>query len=277
LLFQSAFINADYVKFIELAGGRVVPVPFNATTTELNKLFFSLNGLLYPGGADILNGTLYYESAAHLFDLALQANQQGDYFPLWGTCLGFEFLSVVVNGSVNLLTRFDAENISLPLSFTPYAPTARMFSLLNDVDRVSALKFLSSQPVTENYHHFGVSLADFQSSPSLQNFYELISTSNDRNGRIFASAMEAREYPVYAVQFHPERSLFEWDPSEAIDHSFQTVLIMQQFANSFVYEARKSPHRFPSSDDEFDSLIWNDQIIYSYKLIHDDMQMYVFP
>jgi len=89
--------------------------------------------------------------------------------------------------------------------------------------------------------------------------------------------MEAREYPVYAVQFHPERSLFEWDPSEAIDHSFQTVLIMQQFANSFVYEARKSPHRFPSSDDEFDSLIWNDQIIYSYKLIHDDMQMYVFP
>jgi gamma-glutamyl hydrolase len=275
--YGSAFINADYVKFIELAGGRVVPVPFNASTTQLNKLFSFLNGLLYPGGGDILNGTLYYESAAHLFDLALQANQQGDYFPLWGTCLGFEFLSVVVSGSINLLTRFDAENISLPLSFTPYAPIARMFSLLNDVDRASVLEFLSSQSVTENYHHFGVSIVDFQSSPNLQKFYHLISTSTDRNGRVFVSSMEAIEYPVYAVQFHPERSLFEWDPTEAIDHSFQTVLIMQQFANFFVHETRKSLHRFPSSTDEFDSLIWNDQVIYSYKLIHDDMQMYVFP
>jgi len=29
------------------------------------------------------------ESAGYLLDKAIAANDKGDYFPVWGTCLGF--------------------------------------------------------------------------------------------------------------------------------------------------------------------------------------------
>lgn len=47
-----------------------------------------------------------------------QANSQGDYFPVWGTCLGFEQLLVITSGE-NLLCRTNTSGISLPLEFTP--------------------------------------------------------------------------------------------------------------------------------------------------------------
>ena len=47
-----------------------------------------------------------------------QANDKGDYFPLWGTCLGFELLSVLTADNDSVISPVDAENISLPLTFT---------------------------------------------------------------------------------------------------------------------------------------------------------------
>jgi len=43
-------IAASYIKFIELAGGRVVPIPYDADTATLDKIFNGINGILFPGG-----------------------------------------------------------------------------------------------------------------------------------------------------------------------------------------------------------------------------------
>lgn len=48
----------------------------------------------------------------------LQANDAGDHFPLWGTCLGFELLSVIQSNDTSVLTAVDAENYSIPLVLT---------------------------------------------------------------------------------------------------------------------------------------------------------------
>lgn len=34
----------------------------------------------------------FIRSALFLLNLAKKANDDGDYFPVWGTCMGFEFL-----------------------------------------------------------------------------------------------------------------------------------------------------------------------------------------
>lgn len=47
----------------------------------------------------------------------LQANDAGDFFPIWGTCMGMQLLTVVVAGE-NLLTNTTAENVALPLNLT---------------------------------------------------------------------------------------------------------------------------------------------------------------
>lgn len=47
-----------------------------------------------------------------------QANDAGDYFPIWGTCQGLQQLSVLT-ANRNLLTLTDTKAVALPLNFTP--------------------------------------------------------------------------------------------------------------------------------------------------------------
>ena len=59
------------------------------------------------------------EAARRLWALALQANQaEDDFFPIWATCMGYEYLLMLVSdeGVDILQSGFDAENVSLPLN-----------------------------------------------------------------------------------------------------------------------------------------------------------------
>ena len=38
-----------------------------------------------------------------MINLAIVANNNGDYFPVWGTCLGFESLALSISNNVTLL------------------------------------------------------------------------------------------------------------------------------------------------------------------------------
>lgn len=46
-----------------------------------------------------------------------QANDRGEFFPIWGTCMGMQLLTVLV-AEVNLLVNTPAENIAMPLNLT---------------------------------------------------------------------------------------------------------------------------------------------------------------
>lgn len=47
----------------------------------------------------------------------LKANDKGDYFPIWGTCLGHEELTYLTSGEV-LLVNTKTDGFALPLNFT---------------------------------------------------------------------------------------------------------------------------------------------------------------
>ena len=52
---------------------------------------------------------------------------------------------------------------------------------------------------------------------------------------VFVSALEARRHPIWAVQFHPEKNLFEWSPHYAsVPHSASAVAASLYFARFFV-------------------------------------------
>lgn len=47
-----------------------------------------------PGGATWFNQTNgYSEAGRHIYDIAIEMNNRGEYMPIFGTCLGFELLS----------------------------------------------------------------------------------------------------------------------------------------------------------------------------------------
>lgn len=52
-------------------------------------MFQNINGLYFPGGDYILTIKSYFmRNAGYLLNKALEANDKGIYFPVWGTCLG---------------------------------------------------------------------------------------------------------------------------------------------------------------------------------------------
>jgi gamma-glutamyl hydrolase len=47
--FGDQYLVASYVKWIEMAGARVVPVQYNQSDAELTRVFGGLSGLVVPG------------------------------------------------------------------------------------------------------------------------------------------------------------------------------------------------------------------------------------
>ena len=67
--------------------------------------------------------------------------------------------------------------------------------------------------------------------------------------------MEGKEYPFYAVQFHPEKNLFEW--KVAADRSDSGAEIVQILSNKFVEDARNSKNTFGNDEDFMKASIYN--------------------
>lgn len=257
--FGSSYIPASYVKFLEAAGARVVPILVNQTREYYEHLFYSLNGILFPGGgADIvLSG--YGKAGKIIFDLSVKANDKGDYFPLWGTCLGFELLSYLAINK-NMLKRCSVYDVALPLNKTKDFHTSKMFkNIPKEIENI-----LTTKPVTVNYHNWCLTLSNYSKS-GLENFFRVLTTSKYKN-EVFISTFEAQRYPFYAVAWHPEKNQYEFvynAKHKNIPHSTEAVQVSQYFANFFVNETRKSSHKFSSLKEEKETLIYNYQPVYT--------------
>lgn len=115
------------MQWLESAGARVVPVPHKSSPEALKLYFNSLNGMVFPGGIADMDGTPYSNAGYFFLTEAIKSTDNGDPFPIWGTCHGFQMLNVLINNrSVgNTLSAFDSHHISLPIRFTPEAENSK--------------------------------------------------------------------------------------------------------------------------------------------------------
>uniref|UniRef100_W5NDC4 folate gamma-glutamyl hydrolase n=1 Tax=Lepisosteus oculatus TaxID=7918 RepID=W5NDC4_LEPOC len=250
--YGKTYIPASYVKYLESAGSRVMPVRLNLTFADYEKIFNSINGMLFIGGAVDLETSDFAKAAIIFYQLALKAYDSGDYFPMWGTCLGHQLLTVLV-AKENLLTKTPAENLALPLNLTTAAKSSRVFENFPH----ETLKALTQEPLTGNFHHYGVTFETFKGNEKLEQFFSILSTNIAENGVKFVSTMEGKKYPFYGVQWHPEVNRFEWDPKVQYPHSRNAVRVSSLLAEFFVNEARKSSHHFSNPEDEEAALMYN--------------------
>ncbi|OCT76859.1 hypothetical protein XELAEV_18032062mg [Xenopus laevis] len=249
--FGRSYIAASYVKTIESAGARVIPILLNLAEEEYQKIFNSINGILFPGGAVDLVKSEYARVAKLFYNWALEANDKGDYFPVWGTCLGFEELTYLTSGEI-LLTLTETEDISLPLNFSANALNSKLFKHISK----ELYTALSSKPITANFHYWSLSMQNFTKNEKLSKFYNVLTTNSDGSVE-FISTFEAYDYPIYGVQWHPEKNPFEWKKASNISHSSEAVRAAFYMAEFFVNEARKSSHHFTEEEDETKALIYN--------------------
>lgn len=76
--------------------------------------------MLIAGAAAKFTATEGYTSAASdLYELATKKNDAGVYFPVWGTCLGFELLAVLSANKTDVRKTCDVIGVAVPLKFKP--------------------------------------------------------------------------------------------------------------------------------------------------------------
>uniref|UniRef100_A0A7S3D4K5 folate gamma-glutamyl hydrolase n=1 Tax=Palpitomonas bilix TaxID=652834 RepID=A0A7S3D4K5_9EUKA len=269
--------SADYVKWVESAGAEVIPINYNATKAELDSLLTSVNAVLFTGGGlDLTPGHPYFDTAQYIYSAAKRMNDEGDFFPLWGTCMGFQLLSILAAGNASVLEGdvFDSENLPLALEDLDIHGS-RMFEGVPE----RVLATLTRTNSTMNLHHDGVAPHSFVSVSGLRDTFRLLSINHDREGRVFASTMEGWKYPFFGTQWHPERNAFEWDEGENLDKHERAIEAMQYMANRLVHFARFSHHAFPSFEEREKRAIYHWSPVYTGNdptQTYKDRQTYVF-
>lgn len=166
------------------------------------------NGLLLPGGGRNIMNSYYRDAAEILFDYAMEANDRGEYYPIWGECMGFQIITVLMikkhahnpNHTDNWLANCNAEDMAVNLDFKSYPSQTRLFA---NADK-NIINILKTQNVTPNYHHNCMTPKNFTES-KLTNYFRIITTSKDADDLEFISTYESlnKSRPIYALRKDP--------------------------------------------------------------------------
>ncbi|XP_049818768.1 gamma-glutamyl hydrolase-like isoform X3 [Aethina tumida] len=254
----SSFIAASYVKYVESAGGRVVPIWIGQREEYYQRVVNYTNGIIFPGGATYFNETAGYgEAAKILYRLAVKANKEGIYYPIWGTCLGMEVFAFAILGE-DIRVDCDLHKVAIPLEFSNgYEKSKLMGNASDDV-----IHNLKNDNVTYNQHRYCLTESVMKEN-NLLNDWKILATNLDNNKLEFISMMESIKYPFYGVQFHPEKNQFEFKQNVGIPHTPEAIKISQYFGNFFVNECRQNGNAFPDHNLEQRSLIYNYSPVYT--------------
>lgn len=126
---------------------------------------------------------------------------KGRYFPVFAICQGFEILNLVANGDdPDTLSKLKIYGESRPVDFAGEpASDTWMFKDFPE----SSLTNLAGKDYAFHAHDYVVSKAAYEASEELSSFFKIVATDTHK-GETFVVGVEARNYPIAGVMFHPE-------------------------------------------------------------------------
>jgi len=87
-----------------------------------------LNGILLTGGS---GGSRDF--AKHLLDQAKEINDNGETFPVYGICLGFQYMGAWASTASKLLDTITSKKEVLPIEFVGDTADSKVFGPLGDL------------------------------------------------------------------------------------------------------------------------------------------------
>lgn len=224
---KTTYIMEAYAVWAETAGARVIPIVMTDDQSVTDAKLKQVNGVLFPGGAGD-----YLDIGDYIYKYAIDQNDNGNFFPIWGTCLGFENLAIFASDSGSPLSNQESNEQSLVLDFLVDPSTTKMFSQIDDPE------YFSVEGMTFNHHSFGIALEEFSNDEGLGKMFTPTSLSTDPvSGDTFVATMESPDYPFMGVQFHPEKVLTMYN-TETLDHNWKSVQYNRYFADRFLEMSR---------------------------------------
>ncbi|TNV83488.1 hypothetical protein FGO68_gene1624 [Halteria grandinella] len=233
--------------FMRAGGLTAVYLPYNITDEDLYPLLDQINGVYFTGGdLDLYNpetGELhpYSVTGLKILNYAKQVkDSQAEHFPILGICQGLELLHILVANNTDALGWSTLENATVNTRFVDANPQkeSRLYSLFPE----SALEAMETENILWHFHHRSVPVYNYLKYPQLREFFKILSVNLIDDQYIVASA-EARDYPIYLTQFHPEVVMEPANDINAV-RTPTTAQIAFSFANWLAVESAKSTHRW---------------------------------
>jgi gamma-glutamyl hydrolase len=214
-----------------LTGIEIVPIQPSITGAEAAAYFDYIHGLfLQPGEAGETPSPEQTALVNTFLTMAKAAYKSGSYFPVWGTCQGFEQMIQYI-GNIETLDKFDSKDY--------YKQVHGDISITNTPESKllhwAPPKFLHQTYVPYFNHTDGISLKRFNTS-KLKDIFRILALAHDRIGNEYVTLIEGFTMPWYGCQFHPESH-----------RPLSDTRWMVEFLKS---ELAKSPHNgFKPKDD----------------------------
>ena len=249
------YMAASYVKYVESAGARVVPIQWDLPLENLTSIMRKLNGFLLTGGsadhvkADNKTLTPFGKAVENVINNVIQFNKEGTYYPLWGTCMGFQLISCIIAGQSSgnyncLYSQPGFLAVRKNMTFTQEALAHPIFSKMPD----DIHKSFETEGITFFNMHYTVQRNLWEENYGLLTNFTRLTYVSDDVGTDFGVLIAGTKYPIFGSQFHPEKSAFEWNEQQDIPHSYEAIVGAQIYANFFVDEARKNSNKITNAD-----------------------------
>ena len=187
---SASYIPLTVIDWFRSSGITVVPISYRLKPRDVPATFQNIHGLFLQGGPH------YVPSYMRLVSLFLKearaAAASSDYFPVWGTCHGFQLMLKEFDGPWPL------ESMD---SMTWTAPIQKVEAV--EAEEAGRMTLYHCDPV-EFSHQYGITRSLFNATPALYDNFRILATAVDRRGQEYVAAAEHRTLPFYGVQFHPE-------------------------------------------------------------------------
>ena len=181
-------IGASFVKLVESAGARVIPLLESFSDVKVNELFKLINGVLLPGGLEDIIKSDYQRISTLAFNYSIAKYKEGEIWPILGICRGFQMLLSMHKDGKGSIMPTDALNITMTLKFTEEAKHSRLMGHASP----GMWDLLKKEKITFNAHINGYSSKAIRKSKEMKKMWRIISTNEDRKGKEFVSIIEGQ-------------------------------------------------------------------------------------
>ena len=208
----------QYERAVALAGGEPVRIPLHHTPAEIKSIIESCSGVLLPGSnADVEPARFKQVKSPHTAAADLKRESVDDLLlkdayrlrkPVLGICYGLQSLNVFRGGSlIQHIPDFLPEETRAKINHEAGRKIAVAHTVEVEEDsKLAAIVRTPSIPVNSSHH---------QSAGLIGDGLRVIARCPD-DGIIEALEGSDRNHFVLAVQWHPERSVDDDEPSRAI-------------------------------------------------------------
>lgn len=233
-------VIGSYVRWLESFGAEVMVIHPWYSESEIVEILEKINGVLYQGGSrNFTESGEWEQKGVMITKYALKNN-----LPLWGTCQGFQFISVAISGNFSLLEDYDDWELLHESIENNQTKSAKMFKGFSEKD----FDIYSKENSTIYFHHFGVSPEGFLNSKKLREAFTITSLGKDIYNKEFVNSFEGKNSSIFAVQYHPEKVPYLRYKNYPVEQTFPCLYMSHKIGIQFIRTVLENKNRMSEEE-----------------------------